>query len=108
MHITKDDIIVMFHDSVLGRTTNGSGKIGEQEYHGGIEHVRTIEEPVQKIPTFNELCDFLMQPENSHVKANVRFTFPAWRAVKRATGEGFPKCQKRQSADLSRPLRTTD
>lgn len=71
VHATKDGVILLYHDSVLGRTTTGSGAIAEQTYHGGLEHVRTVEEPVQKIPTFNELCDFLMRPENSHVKANV-------------------------------------
>lgn len=71
VHITQDDVIVMFHDSVLGRTTNGSGNIADQPYAGGIDQVRTVEQPVQKIPTFNELCDFLMRPENRHVKANI-------------------------------------
>ncbi len=71
MHITSDDVIVMFHDPSLERTTNGTGLIREQKYHGGIEHVRTTKQPIQKIPTFQELCDLLMRPECRHVKANV-------------------------------------
>lgn len=70
--MTADDVIVMFHDAVLGRTTNGKGKIAAQNYHGQLENVRTVHQPVQKIPTFNELCDLLMKPEYHHVKANVR------------------------------------
>lgn len=72
VHITADGVIVLYHDSLLGRTTTGSGRVNEQNYWGTLEHVRTVQEPVQKIPTFNELCDFLMQPEYQHVKANVR------------------------------------
>ena len=71
VHITADDIIVMFHDPSLERTTNGKGLIREQNYHGGIENVRTTKEPIQKIPTFQELCDLLMREECKHVKANV-------------------------------------
>ncbi|WFD04944.1 hypothetical protein MVES1_000269 [Malassezia vespertilionis] len=73
IHLTKDDVIVMFHDTTLDRTTDGKGKIGERPYYGmnGIEHVRTIEEPVQQIPTFEQLCALLMKPENQHVKLNI-------------------------------------
>jgi len=71
VHITKDNVIVMFHDSSLQRTTDGKGLIRDQNYHGVIEHVRTVKEPKQKIPTFRELCDLLMKEENKHVKLNI-------------------------------------
>ena len=73
IHITKDDVIVMFHDTTLDRTTNSSGPIVDRPYYGenGIEHVRTLEEPVQQIPTFEQLCELLMKPENRHVQFNV-------------------------------------
>ncbi|KDN46807.1 PLC-like phosphodiesterase [Tilletiaria anomala UBC 951] len=71
VHITSDDVIVMFHDPSLERTTNGSGLIRDQPYHGNIENIRTTKTPVQKIPTFHELCDFLMRPECMHVKVNI-------------------------------------
>lgn len=74
VHITADDVIVMFHDVTLDRTTNSKGYIAHQPYFGpnGIEHARTIEEPVQQIPTFEQLCRLLMEKENRHVKLNVR------------------------------------
>ena len=51
-------------------------------------HVRTVKEPIQPIPTFEELIDLLMevsslsagwesaniQPENQHVVLNVRIS----------------------------------
>jgi len=38
---------------------------------GGMEHVRTVKEPKQAIPTFEQTVALLMQPENRHVKFNV-------------------------------------
>lgn len=94
VHITADDVIIMFHDASLGRTTTGSGRISQQNYYGGIEHVRTAHKPPQKIPTFQELCEFLMKPEYRHVRANVRaIDIPSptlhFRARPRLTGNFF-------------------
>lgn len=71
VHITADDVIIMFHDPSLERTTDGKGFIREQAWNGGIEHLRTMKEPRQQIPTFEQVCDLLMRPENQHVKLNV-------------------------------------
>ena len=62
---------MMFHDPSLERTTNGQGLIREQTWTNTIEHVRTTAEPAQQIPTFKEVCELLMLPENRHVKLNV-------------------------------------
>ena len=74
VHVTADDTLVMFHDTTLERTTNSKGALARRPYYGpeGIEHVRTIEKPVQQIPTFDQLCELLMKEENRHVKLNVR------------------------------------
>lgn len=63
----------MFHDKTLDRTTNSTGLITSRPYYGenGIEHVRTLKEPVQQIPTFEQLCKLLMEPGNEHVKFNI-------------------------------------
>ncbi|KAF6762067.1 PLC-like phosphodiesterase [Ephemerocybe angulata] len=73
VHVSKDDVVVMFHDPVLTRTTDSSGQIKERDWYGekGMEHVRTIKEPKQAIPTFAETVALLMLPENQHVKFNV-------------------------------------
>ncbi|CDR99563.1 hypothetical protein [Sporisorium scitamineum] len=73
VHITTDNVIVMFHDPTLERTTDGKGLIYERPYYGqdGIEHIRTLKQPAQQIPTFPQVCDLLMRPENKHVKLNL-------------------------------------
>ncbi|KAI0797104.1 PLC-like phosphodiesterase [Abortiporus biennis] len=73
VHVSVDDVVVMFHDPALDRTTNGKGLIREKNWHGedGMEHLRTVKEPKQSIPTFSETVDLLMKPENHHVKFNV-------------------------------------
>ncbi|EPQ31904.1 uncharacterized protein PFL1_00103 [Pseudozyma flocculosa PF-1] len=73
VHITTDNVIVMFHDPTLERTTDGKGLIYEHAYYGegGVEHVRTLKEPRQQIPTFKQVCDLLMRPDGKHVKLNL-------------------------------------
>ncbi|EIN10494.1 PLC-like phosphodiesterase [Punctularia strigosozonata HHB-11173 SS5] len=73
VHVSRDDVVVMFHDPTLQRTTNGTGIIRELDWYGpeGMEHLRTIKEPKQPIPTFAETVELLMKPENRHVKFNV-------------------------------------
>ncbi|KDR84085.1 hypothetical protein GALMADRAFT_236736 [Galerina marginata CBS 339.88] len=63
----------MFHDPALDRTTDSKGQIKERTWYGadGMQHVRTIKEPKQSIPTFAETVALLMKPENHHVKFNV-------------------------------------
>lgn len=73
VHVSKDDVVIMFHDPVLTRTTNSSGHIKDRVWLGedGMEHVRTLKEPKQAIPTFTQTLELLMKPENQHVKFNV-------------------------------------
>jgi phosphatidylglycerol phospholipase C len=63
----------MSHDPSLDRTTDSKGLIKERPWHGkdGLEHVQTIKEPKQNIPTFAETIALLMKEENAHVKFNV-------------------------------------
>ena len=35
--MTSDNVLVMFHDPELSRTTDGKGRIGEQPWHGVLE-----------------------------------------------------------------------
>ncbi|KAK2465920.1 hypothetical protein APHAL10511_001561 [Amanita phalloides] len=73
VHVSADDVVVMFHDPALERTTDSTGQIKEREWFGedGMQHVRTKKEPKQPIPTFSETIKLLMKPENQHVKFNV-------------------------------------
>ncbi|KAH9948787.1 PLC-like phosphodiesterase [Amylocystis lapponica] len=73
VHVSADDVVVMFHDQSLDRTTNGKGLIREKQWYGqdGMEHLRTVKVPQQSIPTFAETVALLMKPENRHVKFNV-------------------------------------
>jgi len=71
VHVTSDDMVIMFHDPSLSRTTDGKGLIRDQPWKGIIENVRTKAKPHQQIPTFAQVCDLLMRPENRHVKLNI-------------------------------------
>ncbi|KAL0950056.1 hypothetical protein HGRIS_010063 [Hohenbuehelia grisea] len=73
VHVSRDGVVVMFHDPDLSRTTDSKGQIKERDWYGpeGMEHVRTVKEPKQTIPTFAETVTLLMLPENLHVKFNV-------------------------------------
>lgn len=73
VHVSADSVVIMFHDPALDRTTNSTGRIKERTWYGdaGMQHVRTIKEPKQAIPTFAETVELLMKPENKHVKFNV-------------------------------------
>ncbi|KAI0080853.1 PLC-like phosphodiesterase [Panus rudis PR-1116 ss-1] len=73
VHISLDDIVVMFHDPSLERTTNGIGLIRQSRWYGpgGMEHLRTNKKPEQSIPTFAETVELLMKPEYKHAKFNV-------------------------------------
>ncbi|KAK7470131.1 hypothetical protein VKT23_001571 [Stygiomarasmius scandens] len=73
VHVSLDDVVIMFHDPDLSRTTDSAGKIKERNWYGedGMEHVRTNKEPKQAIPTFAETVALLMEPENQHVKFNI-------------------------------------
>ncbi|KAJ3563203.1 hypothetical protein NP233_g9090 [Leucocoprinus birnbaumii] len=73
VHLSKDGIVLMFHDPDLARTTNSTGLIKERNWFGedGMQHVRTIKEPIQPIPLFSETVELLMRPENLHVRFNI-------------------------------------
>jgi len=71
VHASSDGVILMFHDPTLDRTTTGKGTIRTQPWKGVIEHVRTIKEPIQPIPRFEELVDLLMEPDHQHVFLNI-------------------------------------
>ncbi|KAI0751086.1 PLC-like phosphodiesterase [Daedaleopsis nitida] len=73
VHVSLDDVVIMFHDPTLNRTANGKGKIKEQKWYGsdGMQHLRTVAEPNQSIPTFAETVELLMKPENRHATFNI-------------------------------------
>ncbi|KJA29766.1 hypothetical protein HYPSUDRAFT_60618 [Hypholoma sublateritium FD-334 SS-4] len=73
VHVSADDVVIMFHDPALDRVTDSAGKIRDKMWHGadGMQHVRTKKEPKQTIPTFAQTVELLMRPENRHVKFNV-------------------------------------
>lgn len=81
----------MFHDPHLDRTTNGTGRIQTQKYHGVLDKLVTNKSPHQKvrsgvcdrlqshelirflhqIPTFRETIALLMRPDNMSVFLNI-------------------------------------
>ncbi|EIW66936.1 hypothetical protein M231_03967 [Tremella mesenterica] len=71
IHAALDDVLVLFHDPNLERTTNGKGKINNLPWDGVLEQVRTTKAPHQPIPLFREVLEILVNPENRHVKLNI-------------------------------------
>ncbi|KAH8118424.1 PLC-like phosphodiesterase [Phellopilus nigrolimitatus] len=73
VHVSLDNVVMMFHDQSLDRTTDMEGLIREKNWYGpdGMEHARTKKEPKQAIPTFAETVALLMKEENRHVLINV-------------------------------------
>ncbi|TFY57454.1 hypothetical protein EVJ58_g7008 [Rhodofomes roseus] len=97
VHISQDDVVIMFHDPTLQRTTNGfgtclplrrsrpapghacswtlysTGMIKEHKWYGpnGMQQLRTKKEPKQPIPTFDETIALFMRPENRHAKLHI-------------------------------------
>ncbi|KAF7294875.1 GP-PDE domain-containing protein [Mycena indigotica] len=73
VHVSQDNVIVMFHDPTLSRTTDYTGEIKNRNWYGqdGMEHARTKKEPKQAIPTFPETLALLMKPENMHIMLDI-------------------------------------
>ncbi|KAI0677251.1 PLC-like phosphodiesterase [Trametes maxima] len=73
VHVSLDNVVIMFHDPTLDRTTDGTGNIRDQNWYGpdGMENRKTAKEPKQSIPTFAETVALLMKPENKHITFNV-------------------------------------
>ncbi|KAK8843467.1 hypothetical protein IAR55_007124 [Kwoniella newhampshirensis] len=71
IHMTADNVLVMFHDPDLSRTTDSNGRIDKLPWHGVLEHVRTKKAPHQPIPKFTEVIEILLQLENANVKLNI-------------------------------------
>lgn len=52
----------------MNRTSTGLGPVREQNWHGYIDNITTKTEPPQPIPRFNDVLDYLIQPEISEGK----------------------------------------
>lgn len=85
IRLSKDNEIVMMHDLTMNRTSTGLGPVREQNWHGYIDGITTKTEPPQPIPRFNDVLDYLIQPEISEgkkglymivdIKVNLMITF---------------------------------
>ncbi|KAI8141191.1 PLC-like phosphodiesterase [Fennellomyces sp. T-0311] len=63
IRLTKDGEIVMMHDMTLNRTTTGTGKIGECNWHGYIDSLTTKTEPPQPIPLFRDVVKLMLRQD---------------------------------------------
>ncbi|KAG9285447.1 hypothetical protein G9A89_010922 [Geosiphon pyriformis] len=64
VQLTSDGEIIMMHDNILDRTTNGTGYIIEREWKGYIEYLKSDGEPV---PRFQDVLDLLKRKENKNI-----------------------------------------
>ncbi len=61
--MTKDSVVIVFHDKTINRTTNGSGKVTEmtfselREYSAGLWYDREFEQ--EKIPSLDEILNLV-------------------------------------------------
>lgn len=67
----RKPVLILTESPKTDRTTDGSGSIHDQKYHGEVDQLRTRKAPHQKIPTLQETLDLLMEPENQHVMLNI-------------------------------------
>ncbi|KAF8212162.1 PLC-like phosphodiesterase [Mycena galopus ATCC 62051] len=74
VHISKDGVVIMFHDPTLKRTTNYTGVIKDCNWYGpdGMQHARTKKEPAQSIPTFPETLSLLMKVHSNPARKSPR------------------------------------
>ncbi|RCH96747.1 hypothetical protein CU097_010136 [Rhizopus azygosporus] len=68
IRLSKDNEIVMMHDTTLNRTTTGLGQVREHDWYGDIDQLLTKAEPRQPIPRLNDILDLITQP---HVKKDL-------------------------------------
>lgn len=73
LHLTKDDQLVIIHDELVDRTTNGSGLVMDMSLKELKELDASYKFPqykgIAKIPTFEEYCEFMS--DNLNVVSNI-------------------------------------
>ncbi|KAI9320055.1 PLC-like phosphodiesterase [Dichotomocladium elegans] len=77
IRLSKDGEIVMMHDISLDRTTTGTGKVPEVNWHGYIDGLRTKSEPPQPIPLFKDVVQLMLRPDvverNIYMVVDIKF-----------------------------------
>ncbi|KAG2228163.1 hypothetical protein INT45_009209 [Circinella minor] len=63
LRLTKDGEIIMMHDMKLDRTTTGTGKVGDVNYHGYIDGLVTKTKPPQTIPLFRDVVKLMLRQD---------------------------------------------
>nr|AMJ52380.1 hypothetical protein [Rhizophagus clarus] len=64
VRLTKDDQVIMMHDTTLDKTTNGTGLVDDKNWFGYIEYLKSDNE---SIPKFQDVLDLLKREENKDV-----------------------------------------
>ena len=59
VHMTKDGVLVVMHDSTVNRTTNGDGRISQMTLDEILALNAGDEFSPEKVPTFNEFMDWV-------------------------------------------------
>ncbi|KAF9190253.1 hypothetical protein BGZ51_008784 [Haplosporangium sp. Z 767] len=71
IHLTADGEIIVMHDPSLDRTTNGTGLVKNQPWHGYIDGLTSKKEPHVGIPRCIDVLAFLAQDGNEKVWWNI-------------------------------------
>ncbi|KAI8988284.1 PLC-like phosphodiesterase [Mycotypha africana] len=65
IRLSKDNEIIMMHDTTLDRVTTGTGLVNDCNWYGYIEHLKSRKEPAQPITRFKDVLDYLVKPDIS-------------------------------------------
>jgi len=73
VHVTSDDVVVLLHHPRLEYSgTNGKGLVKDQPYHGVIDGLWTKQLPPQRIPTFGQAVDFMLEHPDVIINVDVK------------------------------------
>ncbi|MBI3915135.1 MAG: hypothetical protein HY327_13240 [Chloroflexi bacterium] len=79
-HLTKDGIVVVFHDATIERTTDGKGRVADftlaelQKFNAAAQYAGGTTEK-QSVPTFAQVLD-LAKPTRARIEVEIKVPVP--------------------------------
>ncbi|WP_336813184.1 glycerophosphodiester phosphodiesterase [Bosea sp. MMO-172] len=89
IHRSRDGVLVVHHDSVLGRTASGEGAVGDMDW-AALQAVELIGADGETIPSFDEVLDIL-EPSGIRLRIELKT---------RQGGERYPGIEAQVVAGL--------
>lgn len=70
LHRSRDGVLVVHHDALLGRTASGEGAIGDRDW-AALQAVELIGADGETIPSFDEVLDIL-EPSGTRLRIELK------------------------------------